>query len=181
MTDPIDFRTHSLTTRRDIDVELDEVFRERDEAIWQLNNANRINNELTESITAVSRENARLKARPTQPELAEQADALGDAIASINDVVARQITLLQGTGSLARAADIRRRQIAKGYTAEHDQTHGSYRIIQAAVALASGYSTRWPWGEEQYNRLAADPDRLLHAAAILCAAQDVIDAKDVSL
>lgn len=53
------------------------------------------------------------------------------------------------------------------------------RAIVAAevISLAWRYSTRWPWSEEQYNRLVTDPDRLLHAAAILCAAQDVIDAE----
>jgi hypothetical protein len=65
---PIDFAKWMLTSRRGIDVEIDEVFHERAEAVRQLHNANRINNELTEAITKVSRENERLRQQEQERE-----------------------------------------------------------------------------------------------------------------
>jgi len=173
MTEPIDFTRHVPLLRSDVDRALDAVFHERDEAIRQLHNANRINNDLTEAITKVSRENTKLRAERYP---AATADEVSAAIQRINDVVIAQCELLQGTGSLARAADIRRRQVAKGYTVEHDREHGSPGMIRAALALAGGDSRQWPWLPNQYARLKQDPDRFVHAAALLLAAQDVIDA-----
>lgn len=178
MTQPINFDTDPLTTRQHVDTELDAVFRQHDEAIRQLANANRINNELTEAITKVTRENAKLKAQ-SPAELASLRDDLSVAIGSINGVVAKQHALLDDTGSLARAADIRRRQVAKGYDLQHDRRHGSPRLVRAAQALVERDVAMWPWQRDQFAQLTQDPDWLLHAVALLLAAQDVIDAEDV--
>src|SRR6185503_15340740 len=106
MTQPINFDTDPLTTRAHVHIELDAVFRQHDEAIRQLKNANRINKELTEANTKDTRENAKLKAQ-SPIELTTLRDDLSAAIGGINTVVAKQHALLDDTGSLARAADIR--------------------------------------------------------------------------
>jgi hypothetical protein len=155
---------------------MDAVFRERDEALRQLDNANRINQEMAAAATKLERENARLKAQ-APAELAGLRDDLSVAIGDIRILVARQAQLLDGTGSLARAADIRRRQIAKGYTPEHDDHEGETALVYAADALVGYRKGLWPWRPEHLDELYDDPDRLLHAAALLCAAQDVIDRK----
>jgi hypothetical protein len=153
-----------------------ELVRDRDEALRQLANANRINQEMATATTKLERENARLKAQPPA-ELTTQAVELGNAIRQINDVVHRQFALLDGTGSLTRAADIRRRQVAKGYTPEHDDHEGEVALVNAASALVMHRPGLWPWRPAHFTELYDDPDRMLHAAALLCAAQDVIDRK----
>lgn len=173
----------TLTQREHVTVELDALIEERDEALRQLDNANRINQDQASAMTKLERENAELK-RNTPAELTGQAAELATAIASIKSVVALQLDLLSGTGSLARMADIRRRQVAKGYTLEHDREHepsgssfGPPKLVTAALALIRGNVGYWPhpWPREMFDKLVQDPDRLLHAAALLCAQQDVDD------
>ena len=78
---------------------------------------------------------------------------------------------------MASAADIRRLQIAKGYTPEHDDHEGEVALVNAAVALVMHRPGLWPWQGYKFTELYDDPACLLHAAALLCAAQDVIDRK----
>jgi hypothetical protein len=167
---------NQLTRREYVTLGLDAIIAERDEALRQLANANRINQEMAEATTKLERENARLKAQ-APAELAGLRDDLSAAIGSIQFVAALQRDLLKETGSLARAATIRRRQVAKGYTPEHDDHHGERELTNAAAALAGYRRDLWPWLPEPFDELGGDPDRLLHAAALLCATQDVIDRR----
>lgn len=167
-----------LTKRSHVTVELDAVLDERDEAIRQLDNANRINQQMADACTKLERENAKLRQRGPA-ELAGLRDDLSAAIGTITTVVAAQHDLLDGTGSLGRAADIRRRQIARGYTLEHDREHGRWEILQAARALLTVELKYWPWNPDHFMALAKSEDRLLHVVALVCAAQDVIDAEKI--
>lgn len=115
--------------------------------------------------TAVVREIERLKA-------AAAGTDLSGAIARMNDVITAQIEVLGTNSGIARAADIRRRQVAK-YPLEHDREHGSLLLERASAALAMFHAGAWPWGVGQYTSLTDSPDRLAHAAALACAAYDV--------
>lgn len=152
------------------------LVRERDEALRQLANANRINQEMATATTKLERELAQVRRRPNG-ELGELTDDLRTATQRINEVVGMQIDLLHDTGSLSGAATIRRRQVAKGYTPEHDDHEGVQTLVNAAAALIMWRPSMWPWRPAHFDELYDDPDRLLHAAALLCAAQDVIDRK----
>lgn len=98
------------------------------------------------------------------------ADLVG-AIARMNDVITAQIVAVGATSGIAKAADIRRRQVAK-YSPEHDRAHGPWELANAAIALLKGNVSHWPWDADGFYRILAEGDRqrLAHAAA-LCAAE----------
>lgn len=96
---------------------------------------------------------------------------LRDATKELNEVISRQILNFGSTTGLARAADIRRRQLSK-YSIEHDATeHGAAAFVTAAVALLRGGS--WPFNRATYNEIVQAGDEEVHAAALLMAAHDV--------
>lgn len=173
--DPVDF-ANPATIIDAVGGLVHALVRDRDEALRQLANANRINQEMATATTKLERELAQVRRRP-QGELGELTDDLRTATQRINEVVGMQIDLLHDTGSLSRAATIRRRQVAKGYTPEHDDHEGEVALTNSASALVMHRPGLWPWRPAHFTELYDDPDRLLHAAALLCAAQDVIDRK----
>jgi len=174
--DPIDFTGPAPIDPKAITAAIDALVSERDEALRQLANANRINQDMATATTKLERELAQVRLRP-HGELGELTDDLRAATQRINEVVGMQIDLLHDAGSLSRAATIRRRQVAKGYTPEHDDHEGEVALVNAASALVMHRPSLWPWHPAWFEELYDDPDRLLSAAALLCAAQDVIDRK----
>jgi len=71
----------------------------------------------------------------------------------------------------------RRRQIEKGYTAEHDDQHVDGELADAAAAYATGYAGWWPWSLDTWK--PADSRRqLIIAAAFLMAEIERIDRKE---
>lgn len=100
---------------------------------------------------------------------------LSELLQQMNDVITAQIDAVGNGSTLAKAANIRRLQVAE-YGLNHDRDHGWSVLAQAATALQMRRQEDWPWDSvEQWNKLAVLPlhERCAHAAALLCAAGDV--------
>jgi hypothetical protein len=79
-------------------------------------------------------------------------------------------SLATGAGLIAYE---RQRQVDKGYTVEHDATHGSHELVRAAACYLDG-ATDWPWDDDSYHPTPGDRvSELIRAGALLAAAIDV--------
>lgn len=59
-------------------------------------------------------------------------------------------------------ADIRKEmaaQVARGYTAEHDDEHINCELLRAADALDRGDVGRWPWEVPMFVKIMDKPER----------------------
>lgn len=97
--------------------------------------------------------------------------SLDNTMLRLNDVITEQIQAVGATSGIAKAADIRRRQLAK-YSLQHDREHSPWEFANAAIALLHNDISHWPWNADGFYRIMAKGDRhrLAHAAA-LCAAE----------
>jgi hypothetical protein len=77
------------------------------------------------------------------------------------------------TPGLRAVAAERARQIAKGYTPEHDWEHGPTVLMEAADAVLHNDGSRWPFRDGWKSR-PRRRDRAVVAAALLCAAFDQV-------
>ncbi len=150
----------------DRQVNIERLEAERDAALDTAREANR---EITKRDTRI----AELEAQLAQVNPVD----LSAMMQRMNEVVVAQIELVQGAGtSVGRVVDIRRLQLAK-YTVDHDLEHvQNGDLLRAAVSLIRGHYATWPWGETQFRNILESGERWLHAAALLCAAQDAADA-----
>lgn len=91
---------------------------------------------------------------------------------------------LIGSPALADVLAERMRQIAKGYTVEHDKQHRPEALVKAGISYAMLGADLprplyfWPFAEMP-NRQHQPREQLVRAAAMLLAAIDALDAAEV--
>ena len=79
-------------------------------------------------------------------------------------------------------ADERRRQIAKGYTPEHDDDHAVFQFVATAVAYLGGsLPIAKPWAIKRVNPGSGYYERrdLVRAGALIAAAIDRLDHVEI--
>lgn len=94
-----------------------------------------------------------------------------------------EVTNVVGAGVIAIAAERERQQTAEGYTAEHDDTHDSWDLANAAECYLSETSLGadspmplcWPFEEAAWKPCAERRRNLVKAGALMAAAIDHLD------
>lgn len=96
---------------------------------------------------------------------------------------ARELAIRAGAFEMTAGAEVvakeRSRQVgSEGYTAQHDEHHGSLPLVMGAVAYALDHVGWWPWGQDSFKPYGGRVRVLAKAGALIAAAIDVELARE---